>query len=66
LRSSRRQENRGTPGFAQAPGRLIGAVLLEINDDRVIQSRYIEIKGMAERAAMPDKNDAIAVPPKAA
>lgn len=46
--------------------RLIGAVLLEINDDWVIQSRYMQIEGMAELAAMPDKNDVIAIPPKAA
>lgn len=46
--------------------RLIGAVLLEINDDWVIQSRYTQIESMAELAAMPDKNDVIAIPPKAA
>jgi putative transposase len=46
--------------------RLIGAVLLEINDDWVIQSRYMQIEGMAQLAAMPDKNDVIAIPPKAA
>lgn len=46
--------------------RLIGAVLPEINDDWVIQSRYMQIEGMAELAAMPDKNDVIAIPPKAA
>lgn len=46
--------------------RLIGAVLLEINDDWVIQSRYMQIEGMAELAAMTDKNDVIAIPPKAA
>jgi len=46
--------------------RLIGAVLLEINDDWVIKSRYMQIEGMAELAAMPDKNDVIAIPPKAA
>lgn len=46
--------------------RLIGAVLLEINDDWVIQSRYMQIEGMAELAAMSDKNDVIAIPPKAA
>lgn len=45
---------------------LIGAVLLEINDDWVIQSRYMQIEGMAELAAMSDKNDVIAIPPKAA
>jgi hypothetical protein len=31
-----------------------------------MQSRYIQIEGMAELAAMPDKNDMIAIPPKAA
>jgi hypothetical protein len=40
--------------------------LLEINDDRMIQSRYMQIEGMDELAAMPDKNDEIAIPPKAA
>lgn len=46
--------------------RLIGAVLLEINDDWVIQSKYMHIEGMAELAAMPEKNDVIAIPPKVA
>jgi putative transposase len=50
----------------EAIARLIGAVLLEINDDWVIQSRYMQIEGMAELAAMPDKNDVFAIPPKAA
>jgi len=50
----------------QAIVRLIGAVLLEINDDWVIQSRYMQIEGMVELVAMPDKSDVIAIPPKAA
>jgi hypothetical protein len=41
-------------------------MLLEINDDWVIQSQNMQIEGMAELAAMPDKNDVIAISPKAA
>ena len=46
--------------------RLIGAVLMEINDDWVVQNRYMQIEGMAELAAMSARNDVIAIPPKAA
>ncbi len=46
--------------------RLIGAVLLGINDDWVVQNRYTPIEGMAELAAMPAGDDVIAIPPMAA
>jgi putative transposase len=46
----------------RAISRLIGAVLLEQNDEWQLQHRYMQLEAMAELA----QPDALALPPKAA
>jgi transposase-like protein len=45
--------------------RLLGAVLLEQNDEWSVQTRYMQVEGMAELAAI-DTSDLIQIPPLAA
>ena len=46
--------------------RLIGAVLLEQNDEWQTGHRYMQLEGMAELASPPAEADAAQIPPKAA
>lgn len=46
--------------------RLIGAVLLEINDDWIVQTRYMQVEGMAELSSMPNAIAQAAIPQNAA
>ena len=46
--------------------RLIGAVLLEANDEWQLQHRYIGIEAMAELLNSPRTNETLQIPPKAA
>ncbi len=46
--------------------RLIGAVLLEANDEWQLQHRYMQIEGMAGFAPVPTDETITAIPPKAA
>jgi putative transposase len=46
--------------------RLMGAVLLEANDEWQLQHRYMQVEGMAELAAPPIEDHARAIPPQAA
>ena len=46
--------------------RLIGAVLLEANDEWQLQHRYMGIEAMAELLNPPQTNETLQIPPKAA
>lgn len=46
--------------------RLIGAVLLEQNDEWLLQHRYMQIEGMAELTPVTDPGEQTKLPPKAA
>jgi putative transposase len=46
--------------------RLIGAVLLERNDEWQLQHRYMQVEAMAELAAPTLDTDHLQLPPKAA
>ena len=46
--------------------RLIGAVLLEQNDEWQLQHRYMQAEGMAELLAPPIAPETLQLPPKAA
>jgi len=46
--------------------RLIGAVLLEANDEWQLQHRYMGIEAMAELLSPPTSNETLQIPPKAA
>ena len=46
--------------------RLIGAVLLEANDEWQLRHRYMQVEPMAELAAPATENDPTQIPPKAA
>jgi len=46
--------------------RLIGAVLLEINDDWTVQTRYMQVEGIAELATVPNAIAQAAIPQNAA
>ena len=46
--------------------RLIGAVLMEANDEWQLQHRYMQIEGMAELAAPSDEEQPLLTTPKAA
>ena len=52
----------GEPSIA----RLIGAVLLEQNDQWQTGHRYMQLEGMAELTSPPAEADAAQIPPKAA
>jgi transposase-like protein len=53
------------PGEASIT-RLIGAVLLEHNDEWQTDRRYMQLEGMAELAASADEAEPPLIPPKAA
>jgi transposase-like protein len=46
--------------------RLIGAVLLEANDEWQLQHRYMGVEAMAELLSPPQTNETLQIPPKAA
>jgi putative transposase len=46
--------------------RLIGAVLLEQNDERQLQHRYMQVEAMAELASPPAEAEPAQIPPQAA
>ena len=46
--------------------RLVGAVLLEANDEWQLQHRYMQAEGMAELSAPPAAPESLQLPPKAA
>ena len=46
--------------------RLIGAVLLEANDEWQLQHRYMQLEAMAELAAPDPDAEPLRLPPKAA
>jgi transposase-like protein len=46
--------------------RLIGAVLLEANDEWQLQHRYMGVEAMGEMLSPPLANEALQLPPKAA
>jgi transposase-like protein len=46
--------------------RLIGAVLLEQNDEWQVQHRYMQVEGMAELTASTAEPDPAQIPPQAA
>ncbi len=46
--------------------RLVGAVLLEANDEWQLQHRYMQAEGMAELSAPPATPENLQLPPKAA
>jgi putative transposase len=46
--------------------RLIGAVLLEANDEWQLQNRYMGIEAMGEMLSPPPTNETLQLPPKAA
>jgi hypothetical protein len=57
---------RTRPQAVEAPEiRLLGAVLLEQNDEWSVQTRYMQVEAMAELAAT-DTADPIQIPPLAA
>src|ERR687897_883587 len=53
------------PGEASIT-RLIGAVLLEANDEWQLQHRYMQLEGMAELLAPDPEAESLRLPPKAA
>ena len=46
--------------------RLIGAILLEQNDERQLQSRYMQVEAMAELNTQPNEAQPAQIPPRAA
>jgi hypothetical protein len=46
--------------------RLIGAVLLEANDEWQLQHRYMGVEAMGELLSPPPANETLQLPPKAA
>ena len=46
--------------------RLLGAVLLEQNDEWQLQHRYMQREAMAELTAPDDERETVTLPPKAA
>jgi putative transposase len=46
--------------------RLIGAVLLEANDEWLLQHRYMGVEAMAELLSPHQTNETLQIPPKAA
>lgn len=46
--------------------RLIGAVLLEANDEWQLQHRYMGVEALAELLNPPPANETLQLPPKAA
>ena len=46
--------------------RLVGAILLEQNDEWQLQHRYMQAEGMAELGAPPAETESLQLPPKAA
>ena len=46
--------------------RLIGAVLLEANDEWQLQHRYMQVEAMAEMLSPPAEQETALPPPKAA
>ena len=44
--------------------RLVGAVLLEANDEWQLQHRYMQAEGMAELGAPPAETESLQLPPK--
>ena len=50
----------------RAVTRLVGAVLLEANDEWQLQHRYMGVEAMGEMLSPPPANEALQLPPKAA
>lgn len=46
--------------------RLIGAILLEQNDEWQLQSRYMQVEAMAELNTQPNEAQPAQIPPRAA
>ena len=46
--------------------RLIGAVLLEANDEWQLQHRYMDVEAMGELLSPPQTNETLQIPTKAA